>query len=430
MTLLPIPAEHLVSFLYLRMDLAIAQQLVASLGLGLLVGLQRERSKSAIAGIRTFPLITLLGTVCGQLAHVFGGWIVAAGFLAIGALLAVTQAGRLSEDKADTGLTTEIAVLLLFALGVFIASGPILIAVVLGGAVALLLYLKPPLHRFVGRLGETDMRAIMQFVFVSMVVLPVLPNENYGPYQVLNPFEIWMMVVLIVGLSLAGYVAYKFFGGAGGLLVAGVLGGVISSTATSVSAARQAREHTALVGMASLIIMIASTVTLVRVLIEIGVVAPGNFTALAGPLAAMLGSMVVIGVVAYFAWRKEAGVRPTQHNPAELKTALVFAAIYGLIKLAVAAARDQFGEAGLYAVSVISGLTDMDAVTLSTARLVDSGKLETTLGWRTILIAAMSNLVFKATAVAVVGGAAIFFRVAMLFALSGVAGGLILAFWR
>lgn len=412
------------------MDLAIAQQLLVSLSLGLLVGLQRERSKSAIAGIRTFPLITLLGTVCGQLAHVFGGWIVAAGFLGLGALIAVTQAGRLRQDKSDTGLTTEIAILLLYGLGVFIASGPILIAVMLGGVVALLLYLKPPLHRFVGGLGETDMRAIMQLVFVSLVVLPVLPNESYGPYQVLNPFEIWLMVVLIVGLSLGGYIAYKIFGGAGGLLLSGILGGVISSTATSVSAARQTRDQRGLVGMASLIIMIASTVTLVRVLIEIGVVAPGNFTALAGPLAALLGAMVVIGLVAYFAWRKEAGVRPHQHNPAQLKTALVFALIYGLIKLAVAAGRDRFGEAGLYLVSVISGLTDMDAVTLSTSRLVDSGKLEATLGWRTILIAAMSNLVFKATAVAVVGGAAIFYRVAILFALSGIAGGLILMLWR
>ncbi len=412
------------------MDLAIAQQLLVSLSLGLLVGLQRERSKSAIGGIRTFPLITLLGTVCGQLARVHGGWIVVAGLVALAALVSVTQAARLREDKTETGLTTEIAVLLLYALGVFIASGPILIAVVMGGVVALLLYLKLPLHQFVGRLGETDMRAIMQFVFVSTVVLPVLPNESYGPYQVLNPFEIWLMVVLIVGLSLAGYVAYKFFGGTGGLLVSGVLGGTISSTATSVGAARQAGKHKPLVGMATLIIMIASTVTLVRVLIEIGVVAPAKFAVLAGPLAAMFGAMAVIAIVACLFWRKETGVQSTQHNPAELKTALVFAAIYALIKLGVAAAREQFGAAGLYVVSVISGLTDMDAVTLSTSRLVDSGKLEPALGWRTILIAAISNLVFKAVAVAVVGGAAIFYRVAILFALSGIAGGLILAFWR
>jgi uncharacterized membrane protein (DUF4010 family) len=176
--------------------------------------------------------------------------------------------------------------------------------------------------------------------------------------------------------------------------------------------------------------MIASTVTVVRVLIEIGVVAPGNFAALAWPLATLLGAMIIIAAISYLLWHKQTAVRPAQENPAQLKTALTFAIIYGLIKLAVAAAREKLGAGGLYVVSVISGLTDMDAVTLSTARLVDAGKLEAALGWRTILIAAISNLVFKAAAVGIVGGAAIFYRVAILFALSGAAGGLILAFWR
>lgn len=412
------------------MDLAIAQQLLVSLSLGLLVGLQRERSKSAIGGIRTFPLVTLLGTICGQVARVHGGWIVAAGFLALGGLLLVSQTARARKEIGDAGLTTEIAVLLLYALGVFIATGPILVAVVLGGVIALLLYLKPPLHRFVDRLGETDMRAIMQFVFISMVVLPVLPHQAYGPYQVLNPFEIWLMVVLIVGLSLAGFIAYKFLGSTGGLLVAGVLGGVISSTATTVGAARQVRNQARVVRMASLVIMIASTVTIFRVLIELAVVAPRTFPQLVWPLATMLGAMAVIAIAADLLWRKETGVLPTQQNPAELKTALSFALVYALIKFAVAAAREEFGELGLYVVSVISGLTDMDAVTLSTAQLVDSGKLEVPLAWRAILIAAIANLGFKAGAVAILGGAQLFYRIAVLFALSGAAGGLILLLWH
>jgi hypothetical protein len=148
------------------------------------------------------------------------------------------------------------------------------------------------------------------------------------------------------------------------------------------------------------------------------------------PLAALLGVMAVIALAAYLLWHKETCLAPTQQNPAQLKTALVFACIYALIKLAVSAARQNLGEPGLYLVSVISGLTDMDAVTLSTARLVDSGKLEALLGWRTILIAAISNLAFKAGAVAIFGGSVIFHRVAALFALSGIAGGLILALWR
>ena len=349
---------------------------------------------------------------------------------ALGGLLLVSQTARARKEIGDAGLTTEIAVLLLYALGVFIATGPILVAVVLGGVIALLLYLKPPLHRFVDRLGETDMRAIMQFVFISMVVLPVLPHQAYGPYQVLNPFEIWLMVVLIVGLSLAGFIAYKFLGSTGGLLVAGVLGGVISSTATTVGAARQVRNQARVVRMASLVIMIASTVTIFRVLIELAVVAPRTFPQLVWPLATCLGAMAVIAIAADLLWRKETGVLPTQQNPAELKTALSFALVYALIKFAVAAAREEFGELGLYVVSVISGLTDMDAVTLSTAQLVDSGKLEVPLAWRAILIAAIANLGFKAGAVAILGGAQLFYRIAVLFALSGAAGGLILLLWH
>ena len=412
-----------------HMDIVVAQQLLVSLGLGMLVGLQRERSGSAIGGIRTFPLITLLGTVCGQLARVHGGWIVAAGFVALAALLFFSNLPR-PPSGGGRGLTTEIAVLLLYGLGVFIATGPMLIAVVLGGVIALLLYLKAPLHRFAGRLGEADMRAIMQFVLISMVILPVLPNESYGPYEVLNPSEIWLMVVLIVGLSVGGFVAYKFLGAAGGLLVAGFLGGVISSTATTVSSAKRVRGASRGVPLASLLIMFASTVALFRVLIEIAVVAPRWFAGLALPLSVMLGAMAIISAGAHFLWRKEVGGLPEQQNPAQLKTALIFALVYALIKMAVAAGKEQFGETGLYLVAVISGLTDMDAITLSTARLVDAERLAVDLGWRTILIAAISNLAFKAGAVAIVGGAKLFYRVAVLFGLSGVAGGLVLWLWR
>jgi uncharacterized membrane protein (DUF4010 family) len=411
------------------MDFVVAQQLFVSLGLGLLVGLQRERSGSEIGGIRTFPLITLLGTVCGQLAKVHGGLIVAGGLVALTALLFLSKLGRAPAENGP-GLTTEIAVLLLYGLGVFIATGQMLLAVVVGGVVALLLYLKAPLHRFAGRLGEADMRAIMQFVLISMVILPVLPNESYGPYQVLNPFEIWLMVVLIVGLSVGGFVAYKFLGTTGGLLVAGLLGGVISSTATTVSSARRVRGASRGVRLASLLIMIASTVAILRVLVEIALVAPRSFAELALPLALMLGAMASVSAGAHFFWRRETGGLPEQQNPAELKTALIFALVYALIKLAVAAGKEQFGQTGLYLVAVISGLTDMDAITLSTARLVDAGRLEAPLGWRTILIAAISNLAFKASAVAFLGGTQLFYRVALLFGLSGAAGGAILWLWR
>lgn len=410
------------------MDFALAQQLLISLALGMLIGLQRERTDRAIGGIRTFPLITLLGTICAHLSQTFGGWILAAGFLSIAILAFVGNLPRAHKGQGS-GITSEVAALLLYALGAFLVTGALLAVVVVGGVVTLLLHWKAPLHRFAGAIGDADMRAIMQFVLISMVILPVLPHKSFGPYGVFNPFETWLMVVLIVGMSLAGYVAYKFFGSHTGLLLSGILGGTISSTATTVSAARHAHDSTAGAAIASIIVMIASSVSITRVLVEISVVASGSFTHMAMPIGTMLGAMVVITAASYFFSRRETSAMPEYRNPAQLKTALIFACVYTVVKYAAALGKDHFGNSGLYVVGVISGLTDMDAITLSTARMVDGQQLEASVGWRTILIAAMSNLVFKGGAVAMLGGRAMFIRVAILFGFSLATGGAILWFW-
>jgi uncharacterized membrane protein (DUF4010 family) len=410
------------------MDFTVAQQLLVSLALGMLIGLQRERVESAVGGIRTFPLIMLLGTVCGLLAQTHGGWIIAAGFVGLSGLLVLSNLNRREDDRG--GMTTEVAALLLFGLGAWLVSGPLVLVVVATGATALLLHWKSSLHRFASAVGEEDMRATMLFVLVFMVILPLLPNKPYGPYGVFNPFEIWLMVVLIVGMSLGGYLAYKFFGSRGGVLLSGVLGGMISSTATTVSAARQARGAATGAGLAVVLIMVAAAVAMLRVIIEIGVVARNSVPTLAPPLAAMFGAMVLIAAGSYFFFSRKKGAElPVPKNPAQLTAALVFAVIYAVIKLTVEVAMEHFGDRGLYIVGVISGLTDMDAITLSTARLVDGGQLEARMGWRTILIAAMSNLVFKAGAVAVLGGSALFVRVGSVFGLSIAAGGVILWLW-
>lgn len=401
---------------------------MVSLGLGMLIGLQRERSDSAVGGIRTFPLITLLGTVCGLLAGEFGDWILAAGLLALAALLFIPNLPRLKAGEAS-GMTTEVAVLLLYALGAYLVVGPLYLVVVVSGIVTLLLHWKKALHGFAEAVGDSDMHAIMRFVLISMVILPVLPNQTYGPYAVLNPFEVWLMVVLIVGMGLGGYVAYKVFGAQGGVLLSGVLGGLISSTATSVSSARSARNGSQSAPLASLVIMIASAIAMVRVIVEVAVVAAPSLAALGPPLGAMLGAMVLITAAAYFITRKEKATLPEQHNPAELKPAFIFAIIYAVIKLAVAYANDQFGHAGLYVVGIISGLADMDAITLSTSRMVGNQQLDAGTGWRIILIAAMSNLVFKAGIVGVLGGMKVFAMVTTLFGACLAAGGLILWLW-
>jgi uncharacterized membrane protein (DUF4010 family) len=196
------------------------QQLGLSALLGLLVGLQRERTTTGVAGMRTFPLITVLGTASALLADKFGGWIVAAGLLGIVAVLMVHHLSQIRQPEPGHGSTTDVAMLVMFAVGALLVVGPMGVAVAIGGGVAVLLQFKPELHRFAARLGDEDLRAVMQFVLITCIILPVLPHHRlallpdppYGELNVLDPFEIWLMVVLVVGLTLGGYILYKFLG--------------------------------------------------------------------------------------------------------------------------------------------------------------------------------------------------------------------------
>jgi uncharacterized membrane protein (DUF4010 family) len=407
----------------------VLQQLAVSLGLGLLLGLQRERTEASIGGIRTFPLVALMGTMCAQLGQTFGGWIVSAGLLALAGVVIFANFAKLRKGEIDPGMTTEVGALLLYVLGAYLVVGPMAVAVVIAGAMALLLHLKGPMHRFAGRIGERDMRAIMQFVLLSLVILPVLPNQNFGPFGVLNLFKIWLMVVLIVGISLSGYVAYKIFGSRSGTVLGGILGGVISSTATAVSYARMTVSNQSLAILAALVIMISSCVSLGRVLIEIGAVAPRSFLELAPPLAAMMVSWCAIAGGLFFLGRSRKVAMPEQKNPAELMPALIFGGLYALVLLAVASAKQWFGSSGLYVVGILSGLTDMDAITLSTANLVEADLVEASVGWRTILIAALSNLVFKCATVALLGHRRLLQFVGVSFAIALTFGGLLLWLW-
>lgn len=411
------------------MDLVILQQFAISLGLGMLVGLQRERTERSIGGIRTFPLIALFGTVCARISEITDTWVIAAGLLALAALVLAANLTKPKQADGDSGITTEIATLLVYVIGVLVVVGEISNAVVLGGACAMLLHFKAPLHGFARSVGERDMHAFIQFVLITLVILPVLPNQTYGPYAVLNPFQIWLMVVLIVGIGLCGYVAYKLFGARAGTILGGIIGGLISSTATTVSYARRTKADHRLAPLGALVIMIASCISLVRVILEIGAVAAGSFAELAPPLIAMLlACCVITGGLHFFSHAEQASM-PEQGNPTEIKSALVFGLLYALVLLGVAFAKDRFGNSGLYAVALISGLTDMDAITLSTARLAANGTVETSTAWRAILIGAMANFTFKFAIVATLGARALTGRLAMAFGLALVAAGMILWLW-
>jgi uncharacterized membrane protein (DUF4010 family) len=269
----------------------------------------------------------------------------------------------------------------------------------------------------------------MQFVLISMVILPVLPNRTFGPYEVLNPQQIWWMVVLIVGIGLGGYIAYKILGHAAGTALAGLLGGTISSTATTVSYARRSRDSPAATGSAVVVILIASTVVFGRVLVEIAVVAPSALSTMAPPLAVVMGALALLCLVLWLSWRGDRGAMPEQGNPSNLRSAIVFAFLYALVLLAVAAVKELFGQDALYGVSVLSGLTDMDAITLSTSRLVQQGRLEAATGWRLILVASMSNLVFKGVVAAFLGRRELAVRIALWYAVAFAAAAAVLGLW-
>jgi uncharacterized membrane protein (DUF4010 family) len=400
-----------------------------SLGLGLLVGLQREYASSKTAGIRTFPLITLTGTVCGLLAKEFDVWILVAGFLGIISLLAIGTIQKLKDKQEGGGITTEAAVLLMFSIGAYLVFGEPMVAVVLTGVTTVLLHFKTSLHGWVSKIGEQDLRAVMQFVLITMVILPVLPNTTYDAYEVLNPRDIWLMVVLIVAISLCGYFAYKLFGDKVGALLGGILGGLISSTATTVSYSRMAARNIDAGKFAAFVIVTASAVSLVRVLIEIRIVSPSSFTVLAFPLVAELVVMIILTAILSFKNRKEAFKMQDQKNPAELKSAVIFGLLYAGISFLSAVTKDKFGNEGLYVVSILSGLTDMDAITLSTAKMTEQESIGASLGWKLILVAFLSNLVFKGAMAIAIAGRTLGKTIVLLFGIAILTGLAILFMW-
>jgi uncharacterized membrane protein (DUF4010 family) len=381
------------------MDYDTIMILAASLGLGLLVGLQREFSGHPIAGMRTFTLITLFGTILGFTAQQTEFyWVAVAGLLGVAVIMVMGNYLKYRSGDVDVGQTTEVAGLIMFAVGFYLVEGSLAVGVIAGGVTAVLLQLKGTFGDFVKKLGPKDIKAIMQLVAITLIILPILPDEEYGPYEVLNPREIWLMVSLIVALGLVGYFLYKWLGKNAGTISNGILGGLISSTATTVTYANRSKDAEGLSRAAAFIVLTASTVALLRILVEVAVVSPQNLGKIAPPLLVVLGAMIILCVGLFLLNRreeKEVKEMPEPDNPAQLKTALIFGALYALILLGVAAAKDYFGQGGLLVVSIISGFTDVDAITLSLANTLNRGDIEVDNAWKYMLIASFSNLLFK-----------------------------------
>lgn len=369
-----------------------------SFGLGMLVGMQRETTNNKMAGVRTFTLITILGTLTGFLSIEFKNpYLLPVLALAITSLLVMANVVKLKQTPGENmGQTTEVAALIMFAVGAYLVVGSQIIGVMIGGLLAILLYVKEHLHGFIEKLKDKDLSAIMTFVGITLVILPILPDETYGPLDVLNPKNIWLMVSLIVGISVFGYFVYKWLGKKARLISNGILGGLISSTATTVSFARKTKGKNAGVKLAVFVILVAVTVSLIRVLIEIAVIVPHKIGEIILPFITLFIFMSLLCVAMFYFINKETKNEelPEPKNPAQFKSALIFGVIYSFILLVVAFTEKEFGNQGLYIASIIGGLANKDAITLSLSRMIEGG-VDAALGWRLIMTAVISNMVFK-----------------------------------
>jgi uncharacterized membrane protein (DUF4010 family) len=377
---------------------------VTALAAGLVIGLQRgwqERGVGdggRVAGMRTFGLLGTLGAVFCLLGS---------GLLAAGAVgLALLNAVSYHETVKATGslsATTAIAQWLSFGLGALAASGSPMLA--LGAAVitAVLLDLRMPLHHWLQLIEHEELSAALQLLVLSLVVLPWLPDKAYGPYAALNPYRLWWAVVLVAGLSLSGHVVMRIAGPRRGILWTGMLGGVASSTATTLALARLARSAPQLEGATLAGIWAACGVMFLRVALIAGVLAPELGKALLGPM--LVAALCLLGLAAR-AWTKhgrdavDTSGRPAMlDNAFGLATALGFGAVLAGMAVLSQAARQALGLTGLYGLALLSGAADVDAITVSVSRMQGAGQIPEGVGAVAIVLAILANLVTK-TAVA------------------------------
>lgn len=393
-----------------------------SLLLGAFIGLERERRERRPLGIRSFILISGVGTTTALVAGVTGmAWIVPAAFLVLGALLVIGHLGYVAEGRR--GLTTELAAMMTFGLGILVFIDMMELAIALGVVTAALLHFKPQLHALAEGAGERHIYAMVQFGLVAFVVLPVLPNETYGPFDVLNPYNIWLMVVLVSAINLVGYVSYKLVGQRRGGAISGLLGGLISSTATTFSFSRRARESRDFTYAAVLAIILASAVTVPRMAVEIAIVNAQFLTdAWLALLIVFLASLIPFALYWFGGNNDTEGEVPEVKNPVQIGAALVFGLLYGLAIFFLTAAEHYYGEAGIYAISALSGLGGVDAITLSTARLVGEARLAAAEGVNVVIIAYLSNLAAKGMLATIFGTRRLGKAIGLAFSFAFVAG--------
>ncbi len=379
-------------------------RLAVALAAGLLVGLQRQFAKGAdgdlFAGTRSFSLIALTGGLSSVLAVRFDSVAVfAAGFLVVGAVVAIGYLGGVRSG--ELGLTTEVAAVVTFLAGALAGLGELAIATAVAVATTALLALKPYTQAFVERLSRQDVEATLQFAVLAALVLPVLPRDTIGPepFDAASPFKVGLMVVFILGLSFLGYVLIKVVGARRGIGLTGILGGLVSSTAVTLTMSERSKSSAGLLRALAMAVLLAWTIMYGRVLVEVGVVNAELLREVWLPIGA---GLVVTGAWAAIVSlrRQRTGTDPDDEqefsNPFSLGPAIQFGLLYGAVLIGSKALSMWLGDAGVYVGALASGVADVDAITLSMAELSrDDGSVSDSTAGNAIVLAAASNTVVK-----------------------------------
>lgn len=391
--------------LFLRFGTAIA--------IGFLIGLQREYAHGGpdqmiIAGERTYALFSLAGALAAMLADelnsalAFFGIILTLGLFTAVAYFAVSRSGKV-------GLTTEVAIVVTIAIGALCYWGYLAFAIAVGIATTVLLSIKFETDRLARALTREDIFATLQLAVISAIILPILPNESFlpPPFDVLNPFKIWLMVVFISGISFLGYATIKIVGPEQGIGITGMLGGMVSSTAVTLSFSERSTREPELSKPLVLAITVAWTVMFVRVLVQVSVVNPALLGRVWFPIAlAGLVGLLYCGYL-FFAKRTTEKGEMQFSNPFDLMSAIKFGLLYALVLLISRAAQMYLGDTGLYLSSIVSGLADVNAITLSMAELSRSGVLGMDQAALAIVLATMSNTLAKGGIALIAGSPAL-----------------------
>ncbi len=389
------------------MDLTVATRIAIALALGLIIGMERgwqgRESPENSAGVRSFAFAGLLGGLSALLAGESGILLLGITFLGFAAMIVAAYVVTARQGN-DLGITSELALLITFVLGALAGKGYTAEAAAAAVTTVALLGFKKELHESLKRLDRPELIATIQLLLIAAVVLPLLPDRNLGPWQAVNPRSIGLLVLLIASISYGGYFAMRFLGPRVGILATAVLGALVSSTAVTLSFGRMAKRGQGSIALLGAGISLASGTMALRILLEVSVVNSALLPLIALPIA-LLAIVPLIASVA-IALRKpseETTAEVPLRNPIELGSALGFAGFLALLFILIRAVETWFGNAGIYGLSALSGISDVDAVSLSLAQAT-KGNLPLSVGAMGILIAAMVNTVVKAVLATLIGG--------------------------